>query len=869
MSGVVMTLRPEQEEAAAAAVSHLLQCRQKGTRGNEASLLLVSPTGTGKCLRVGTEVLLSDGTPTRVEDVRAGDRLLGPTGAVRTVLNTTRGVGPLFRITPNKGAPYDVTEEHLLSLRNSTTGEVANVTVREYLTKSNYWRHVHKGWRSGVIEFERGAQMASLPVPPYILGLWLGDGTTTRSEITCDREDTPVLAAWQEYGATLPNTKAVISRLTTGRSGSGVSKNQFANYLRATGLCRGKFIPPEYCTASREARRELLAGLLDTDGHLGRGYFDFITKHPHIAHDVAFIARSLGLATYVRKCEKSCQGGFTGTYYRLAIAGDIDTIPTRLPRKRAVARWQRKSVLNVGVTVEPVGDGEYAGFELDGDHLFLLADFTVTHNSFIQGAVHRTIRETHGLTIYSTFPSADIARPVFEKTYGTTIPGGMSEAKVGALLAANGFWTVKKLHNELLAGRVPIPDFLQHDEAHHSVDDTHEVVHGICGLCPRIGATATDYRGTSEETAKLRERWPRMHRVLTLKRAVELGRLSQPSWDVWPLINDELIDVVGGEFKVSKVESHISDKLDDLVDRLRPFRGYDRPTMIAVPGVKAVKMVVEACERAGLPAVGITGETSDLDRRRAFERVVRKEVLLVQIRVVGEGVDLPMRRLIDLAPTVSPVLWMQRVGRITRPVPAGEPPPEYIACCHNLARHAYLWHGVMPSSTVKKAQEAWGKDFKPSRRFLARAINVEGLGRFQPGAIPFREGGYGTVYAMQTKDGLNQFAVVLHPLVPDPWFFGRSIPLTGGMKTMVTPTGHKVEYKEKDYDAPEAKWRRLPSLPDLQGMVSIPPGKLTEPQLAWWKRSAARFGLDPEAEITNREFQVLPVLANSGVRLEV
>ena len=101
-----------------------------------------------------------------------------------------------------------------------------------------------------------------------------------------------------------------------------------------------------------------------------------------LAEDVKFIARSLGLAAYIKSCIKGCQTGAIGTYYRVYISGDCSIIPTRITRKMAKPRKINKNPLNVGIkSVEPVGVGEYYGFETDGNHLFLLGDFTVVHNS--------------------------------------------------------------------------------------------------------------------------------------------------------------------------------------------------------------------------------------------------------------------------------------------------------------------------------------------------------------------------------------------------------------------------------------------------------------------------------------------------------
>lgn len=496
---------------------------------------------------------------------------------------------------------------------------------------------------------------------------------------------------------------------------------------------------------------------------------------------------------------------------------------------------------------------------------------TGTGKSFVQGAVHRALNEAMGLRAYTTFPQIEIAQAVYEKCYGRA--GALREE-----LEAAGLWTIKRLNNVLMKGEVPLPDAMQHDETHHATDDTHETVWGIAGLPPLVGYTATDYRGTIAETQKFRAKFPKLHRVLTLKKAIELGRLALPTFDVWPLVNDELIDVTNGEFSTTATDKATEDVLPELVEavarsglHLGPYKGelWAEPTTFVCNSVKSCEAVRAALEGRGMPAVAVTGETSAKDRVEAFRLTLDREVALVQVRVVGEGVDLALRRMIDLAPTMSPVLWMQRVGRITRP---WERQPTYIACNHNLARHAYLWHGCVPPSAMKKALEAWGKDFKPSRRFLARAIDVEGLGRFQPGAVPFAEGGAGALYAMQSKDGGVQYAVLLHPLRPEPWFFGREIPLTGKTikQTVQTDNGPlEVEMKERDYNAKSARWRKLDRLPDVKGMMSIKPGRLTDPQTAWWKRSAKHFGLDDAAEITNREFQILPILANSGARLNV
>ncbi|MFN7307307.1 MAG: hypothetical protein ACK5TQ_12120, partial [Acetobacteraceae bacterium] len=143
-----------------------------------------------------------------------------------------------------------------------------------------------------------------------------------------------------------------------------------------------KFIPECYKVGSRDVRLEVLAGLLDTDGHLFGGTgFDYISKSEQLARDTTFIARSLGLCASCVPCQKFDQNGVGGTYWRVTISGHTDMIPTRVVRKRAAPRRQKKNPLVTGFDLQPLPEGLFYGFSLDGDHLYLTADFTVHHNT--------------------------------------------------------------------------------------------------------------------------------------------------------------------------------------------------------------------------------------------------------------------------------------------------------------------------------------------------------------------------------------------------------------------------------------------------------------------------------------------------------
>ena len=370
------------------------------TEERRGIFLLTGAIGTGKCLGVDTPVLRHDGRIVPVQDVRPGDLLMGPDSQPRLVLSTTRGRDPLYRIVPAKGTPYVVNGAHILSLKATSGshgelrdkgGEIFNLSVEAFLRKSATFQRDAKGWRTGV-DFPAPA---ALRLDPYFLGIWLGDGDSHGPRITTT--DVPVVDYLEEFaersGVTLQRVcvkgdRCPMYDLTTGRScgaaGLHLNRNPIRSALRSYGLLGHKHIPHDFKTASECERLRLLAGLIDSDGSLSDNGYDFVFKQADLAEDLAFLARSLGLAAYVQPCIKKCHNnGVSGAYHRVSVSGDTQRIPVRLPRKQAAVRRQKKEVLVTRIHIEEIGEGDYYGFEITGDGLFLLGDFTVTHNTTI------------------------------------------------------------------------------------------------------------------------------------------------------------------------------------------------------------------------------------------------------------------------------------------------------------------------------------------------------------------------------------------------------------------------------------------------------------------------------------------------------
>jgi len=173
--------------------------------------------------------------------------------------------------------------------------------------------------------------------------------------------------------------------------------NTFLEFLKQYNMLDNKHIPDIYKYNSRDVQLSILAGLIDSEGYNHMNCYDICLVNETLLDDIIYISRSLGFSAYKKECKKVCTNGkngrVEGTYYRTIIHGKgLDEIPVILERKRVEARQQIKNALVTGIHLEPLGEGDYYGFEIDGNHRFLLGDFTVTHNTSSIKAIANTAR---------------------------------------------------------------------------------------------------------------------------------------------------------------------------------------------------------------------------------------------------------------------------------------------------------------------------------------------------------------------------------------------------------------------------------------------------------------------------------------------
>ena len=665
---MTITLRPYQQKV----IDDLTAALRKGYR----KPLIVCATGGGKCFAKGTKIVKYDGSIINVEDLKVGDVIMGYDSKPRTIKSICSGYEQMYDIIPVKGEKYTVNESHILSLKISGNravycgkkrfepNSVANVTIKEYLSSNNNFKHVAKGWRNGV-EFED----KNVPIPPYLLGLWLGDGDRYDPAITTiDHEIIEYIYSYAKSINCFVRKDDITYNISRGRNNK--IKNKFRESLKDLKLIDNKHIPHIYLCNSRKKRLELLAGLIDTDGSLGHQY-DYITKSRTLADDVLYLCRSLGLAAYLSEQHKSCTykgNKKTGIYYRISISGDIHNIPCKIERKKALPRRQKKDVLRVGLTIKDIGYGQYFGFELKEDNrLFLLADFTVVHNTAIATKIAEGIKNKGNSLIFMCHRTE-----LVDQTYRTFLK---NDIEPDFIAAGRKFNPNSDCHiamvNTLLRRlqKVDCPNVLICDESHHLASKTWKTVSDYYNKSITIGLTATPCRLDGKP---LSDMFDCMIIGPQTDELIREGYLVPYKYYAPTNLDTSKIKVVNGEYQAQALDEFMreSSVIGDNIEQYKKLAMGKRNVVFAC-NVKHSMEIVRRYNEAGIPAAHLDGNTNTGERKQIIKDFESGKVkVLSNVDLFGEGFDLPAIEVVSmLRPTMSLSLCIQQWGRGLRTAP--------------------------------------------------------------------------------------------------------------------------------------------------------------------------------------------------------
>ena len=369
--------------------------------------IYVGLAGTGKAMPKDTLIPTPDGERL-LGEIKVGDFVFDRKGHPTKVLGVyDRGVRRCFELTFSDGRKTRCCDEHIWPCYTSKKN-LKNLTLQEMMEKG-IRISAKSGGRfrmpiNGCVEFSE----KELPVHPYILGVFLGDGCCKERYLTLSSNDLPVV---EKVAKLLNATAEKLSENNYSwrfmKGGKAITTKEVFGDI-ASWVMRGsneKAIPADYLHGSRDQRIALLQGLFDTDGSVSsksNGLASFSTTSSELYAGVSYLLRSLGLSASTSS-KAVCRGrvkqnGTCSTDYvvRTHLKPDQFDVCFSLPRqieklKAVFGAFKRPSKCTERVALTDVREIEPCDqvcILVDNpEHLFLANDFLVTHNT------HRAIED--------------------------------------------------------------------------------------------------------------------------------------------------------------------------------------------------------------------------------------------------------------------------------------------------------------------------------------------------------------------------------------------------------------------------------------------------------------------------------------------
>ena len=308
--------------------------------------------GGGKCLGFNTPVMMADGTVKMVQDIIVGDKLMGDDSKPREVLSLARGREQMYRVIQENGEPYIVNSSHILSLCNLKANKFIDMGVHDYLKLSTDEKNNLFGYKIAV-KFN----LKPISINSYTLGILLGNFIINNN--------------------IHKNNKYHINNLETRISSS--SNNFKYNIFDIVNTLRlNPSIPLEYKANNYTIQLNLLIGILNSL-NINDNNILINTSYINLHNDLKFILNSLGIE-YIFSSVKNTSNDENIYTIKITDKFIINNISNLLDKMET---FKMQRVLLNKIKLEPLGEDNYYGFEIDGNRRFLLGDFTVTHNTML------------------------------------------------------------------------------------------------------------------------------------------------------------------------------------------------------------------------------------------------------------------------------------------------------------------------------------------------------------------------------------------------------------------------------------------------------------------------------------------------------
>lgn len=382
--------------------------KQKDGKRRFREVFLFVPRKNGKALALDTKIPTPNGWTTMGE-IKVGDFVFSSDGTPAKVIEATDTMygRPCFELVFSDGERVVCDADHqwvtdsrqdrdrLKGRGGKTKGPKPSVKTAAEISKTVHCRseNNHRIELAAPVQYPE----KNLEIHPYLLGAWLGDGSSGGGQITvCESDSDHLKERFSRHGYALkPLSAPILYRIGPSFREKGVRKiDTFQGKLRALGVLKNKHIPRIYLEASVDQRMELLKGLMDTDGFASKaGQCEFCTTSPKIMQGVSELLSSLGLKHSVNKKTATLNGKVVGDKYRVMFwayrESSVFSLPRKTERLKPTPKTSTRNKYRQIVECNPVPSVPVRCIQVEReDGLFLCGErFVTTHNSLLIAAV--------------------------------------------------------------------------------------------------------------------------------------------------------------------------------------------------------------------------------------------------------------------------------------------------------------------------------------------------------------------------------------------------------------------------------------------------------------------------------------------------
>lgn len=324
---------------------------------------------------------------TTMGELKAGQKIYGSDGIVTVVeAKPVSTEHDCYRVTFRDGTSVVASAGHLWQSRR--TGWPVAYRDKVRMTEEMLDGYSYRIPASRVMD----SPEVKLPADPYLLGLWLGDGTRGKCEITVGKSDIDDVVAIFKRRGIFTNVRQYLrdgeldrcyNLSFSERAGyQGANRPVHAREISGLGCYFDKHVPEIFFTGSAAQRIELLQGLMDSDGcATEQGVCTFVNTNLSLANAVVRLLRSLGQVTTGVKTISDKRYS-SGKKYRVDFTPRHNIVPFKLGRKAERVKSSSDDHISI-VSIEPVERVPVRCIAVDSDdHLFAFGEAGhLTHNT--------------------------------------------------------------------------------------------------------------------------------------------------------------------------------------------------------------------------------------------------------------------------------------------------------------------------------------------------------------------------------------------------------------------------------------------------------------------------------------------------------